>query len=294
MRYLVLVLKGMAYGITHIVPGLGGGLVLILLGVYEPFVDAIGNFFLRRDKWGEYIPFLASLGLGMVIAVIALARLVSALLDSYPAPTMFFFMGLMLGTVPPVLEMHHDMRPSAGRLLALVAGLILVVGVRSLERLGVQGDLAAEPNSIGGFVYTAVTSFAAGCASVTPGLDGSYVMLLAGTYQPILGALSALTDLSIQWGILIGLGVGAALGIVTWAKAVDTAIKRAPSVTYYVVLGLIVGSLYGLWPSTTVGASMPTMMLAFVAGFALALLFGRPQTEKAAMAPDPEIEKAGD
>lgn len=292
MKYLVLVLKGMAYGITHIVPGLGGGLVLILLGIYEPFVDAIGNFFLRRDRWGEYIPFLVSLGVGMVIAVVAFAHLVSNLLDRYPAPTMLFFIGLMLGTVPAVLKMHHDMKPSAGRVLALIAGLALVIGIRSLERLGVHGDLAAAPNSIGGFAYTAITSFAAGCASVTPGLDGSYILLLAGTYEPILGALSALTDLNIQWGILVGLGVGAVLGIVTWSKAVDTAIKRAPGVTYYVVLGLIVGSVYGLWPGSTAGASVPVMALAFVVGFALAVVFSRPEEQSRRADPSPQVEEA--
>lgn len=292
MKYLVLVLKGMAYGITHIVPGLGGGLVLILLGVYEPFVDAIGNFFLRRDRWREYIPFLASLGVGMVIAVIALAHVVSSLLASHPAPTMLFFIGLMLGTIPAVLKMHHDMKPSAGRVLALIAGIVLVVGIRSLERLGVHGDLTAAPNSLGGLAYTTATSFAAGCASVTPGLDGSYVLLLAGTYEPILGALSALTDLDIQWGILIGLGVGAVLGIVTWSKAVDTAIKRAPGGTYYVVLGLIVGSVYGLWPGDLAGASIPVLILAFAVGFALAVVFSRPEEQQAPIDPNPGIERA--
>lgn len=290
MKYLVLVLKGMAYGITHIVPGLGGGLVLILLGVYEPFVDAIGNFFLRRDRWREYIPFLASLGIGMGIAVITLAHVVSSLLASHPAPTMLFFIGLMLGTIPAVLKMHHDMKPSAGRVAALIAGLILVAGVRSLERLGVHGDLVAEPNSIGGFVYTTLTSFAAGCASVTPGLDGSYVLLLAGTYEPILGALSALTSLDIQWGILVGLGIGAALGIVIWSKAADTAIKRAPGVTYHAVLGMIVGSVYGLWPSSLAGASVPVLMLAFAAGFVLAVVFSQPEEQQAAADPLPSIE----
>jgi len=290
MKYLVLVLKGMAYGITHIVPGLGGGLVLILLGVYEPFVDAIGNFFLRRDRWGEYIPFLVSLGVGMVIAVVALAHLVSSLLARFPAPTMLFFIGLMLGTVPAVLKMHHDMKPSPKRVLALIIGLILVVGVRSLERLGVHGDLAADASSIGGFVYTTITSFAAGCASVTPGLDGSYVLLLAGTYEPILGALSALTDLTIQWGILMGLGIGASLGIVLWSKAADTAIKRAPSVSYYVVLGLLIGSVYGLWPGSLAGASVPVLALVFAAGFALAVAFSRPETEQPAADPLPSAE----
>ncbi|HHX45442.1 MAG TPA: DUF368 domain-containing protein [Chloroflexi bacterium] len=293
MKYLVLVLKGMAYGLTHIVPGLGGGIVMILLGVYEPFVDALGNFFLRRDRWGEYIPFLVSLGIGMAISVVVFAHLVSALLERYPAPAMLFFIGLMLGTVPAVLKMHDDMKPSTGRVLTLIAGLVIVVGVRLLERLGVQGSLMADPSSIGGFVYTTVTSFVAGCASVTPGLDGSYILLLAGTYQPILDALSALTSLQIHWAILIGLGIGAGLGIILWSKAADTAIKRAPGITYYGVLGLIVGSVYGLWPSSLAGASVPVLVVAFAAGFALAVLFSRTEEQHTAANAVPSVKELG-
>jgi len=293
MRYLVLILKGMVYGLTHIVPGLGGGLALILLGIYEPFVDAVGNFFLRRDRWGEYIPFLGCVGLGMVITGLCFARVASSLLDKYPAPTMFFFMGLMLGTIPTVLRIHDDMRPSAGRVLALLGGLALVVGIRSLERLGVRGDLASDPNSLSGFAYTVVASFFGGCASVTPGMDGSYVLIITGVYKPILEAITALTQREIRWSILGGLGIGAIAGIVLWSKAVDTAIKRAPSITYYVVLGLVVGSLYGLWPSSTAGASLPVMVLTFVAGLALALVFGRSETAHTANDTGPETEEAG-
>lgn len=292
MKYLVLVIKGMAYGLTHIVPGLGGGLVMILLGIYEPFVDALGNFFLRRDRWGEYIAFLACIGVGMGIAVVAAAGILELLLERFRAPMMLFFIGLMLGTVPAVLKMHHDMKPSAGRVVALIAGLILVVGVRMLERLGIRGDLLADPNSIGGIIYTTVTSFVAGCASVTPGLDGSYVLLLAGTYDPILSALSALKALQIQWGILVGLGIGAALGIVLWSKAADTAIKRAPGATYYAVLGLLVGSVYGLWPESIAGASVPVLVLAFAAGFAAALFLSRTEEKQtAAIDPVPVIKE---
>ncbi len=293
MKYLVLVLKGMVYGITHILPGLGGGLVLILLGVYEPFVDALGNLFLRRDRWKEYIPFLAFLGLGMGIAIVGFARLASFLMDNYPAATMFFFMGLMLGTIPSVLRIHADMKPSPKRIFALLAGLLVVVGVRNLERLGIHGALAASPNSLGGFAYTTVSAFFGGCASVTPGLDGSYVLMLTGTYEPIINALSALSDLQFQWGVLLGLAIGAILGVMLWSKAVDTAIKRAPSVTYYVVLGLIGGSLYGLWPRSLAGASIPVMALTFAVGFAVALAFGRTGEQQEVVNPLPSVEKTG-
>ena len=70
MRLLVLVLKGMAYGVTHIAPGLGGGLVLILLGIYEEFVETVGNFFIQPRKWKQHLAFLLPLGFGMVIGMV--------------------------------------------------------------------------------------------------------------------------------------------------------------------------------------------------------------------------------
>jgi len=104
MKYLVLVLKGMAYGVTHVAPGLGGGLILILLGVYERFVEAIGNFFVQRERWREFLAFLIPLGIGMVIGIVLAAKIIAAVLDRYPVATMVFFMGLLIGTIPSCLS----------------------------------------------------------------------------------------------------------------------------------------------------------------------------------------------
>ena len=76
MRFLVLGLKGVVYGITHIVPGLGGGLILILMGIYEQFVDSLGNILVDRRRWRERLAFLVPLGLGMVVGMIVLAKLI--------------------------------------------------------------------------------------------------------------------------------------------------------------------------------------------------------------------------
>ncbi|MHB0856931.1 MAG: DUF368 domain-containing protein [Anaerolineae bacterium] len=279
MRYLILVLKGVAYGLTHIVPGIGGALVLILLGVYEQFVDAVGNFFVRRDRWKEYIPFLACLGLGMVIGLLAFARLLTALLERFPIATMFFFMGLLVGSIPYIFRMHADMRATPGRIVALVFGLSTVVGMRVLEHLEIRSGALMDIETLGGLVYHTLSSFAAGGASVTPGMDGSYVFLVAGIYAPIMEALSKLTHLVIDWRTLIATSVGSAAGIVIFSKLIDTAIRRVPSVTYYCVLGLLAGSVYALWPEGAAVADIPVGIITFAAGAALALFFSRPVPE---------------
>lgn len=277
--YVVLVLKGMAYGITHIVPGIGGGLMLIVTGIYEQFVDAVGNFFLERHRWREHLAFLVPLGVGMVASMLVISRVLTALAEDYPAALAFFFMGLLLGTIPSVLRLHSDMRPTVGRGAALVIGLAVVVAFRVVQDRVGQTE-AGTLQGLGGIAYNAVTSFLAGGASVTPGLDGTYIWMLAGSYERVLGAISALTHLDIAWAILIPAGIGAVLGILAFSKAIDTLFKRAPSLAYYTVLGLIAGSVYGLWPDGLGGMSPIVVALAFLAGAAAAYGLSRTAPEE--------------
>ena len=284
MAYLSLVLKGMAYGVTHLIPGLGGGLILILLGVYEQFVDAVGNFFVNRSKWKEYIPFLLALGAGTALSMVIFAKLITLLLERYPSATMFFFMGLMMGTIPTVLRLHDDMRLTAGRGAALLAGLLVVVVLRAMDPRGSQAAHATSISGIGGTIYNAFTSFLAGGASVTPGLDGSYVWMLAGTYEPITEAIGALSALVVDWATLISTGVGALLGIVIFSKLIAGAIRRAPAISYYCVLGIVGGSVYGLWPRGPARSHVLVLVTVFAAGLALALICGKPSLTESTLA----------
>ena len=280
LRYVGLVLKGMAYGITHLVPGLGGGLILITMGIYDEFVDAVGNFFVERHRWPEFLRFLIPVGLGMVVAVVLFSGWIDWLWTNYQQATKVFFIGLMLGTIPGVIRLHDDMRPTFGRIAGALAGLAIVVTFRAVPNLlGLEGDGAFTGR--GSALYVLVTSFLGGGASVTPGMDGSYVLILAGTYQPIMAALSALKEFQIEWVLLGSLGVGAVLGVLGFSKLIDIAITRAPSVSYYVVLGLIVGAVYGLWPDGLAEASPLVLLAMFAAGFVVALVFSREPDEGA-------------
>ncbi len=225
--YAILMLKGVAYGITHIVPGIGGGLILVVLGIYEQFVDAVGNVLVRRDRWREYVPFLLSLGVGMVVAMLVLSRVITALADRYPVALAFLFMGLLIGTIPNVLRLHDDMRPTAARVLVFVAGLALVVGFRLIQNRANFGETGTLEGSSGA-VYNVVTSFLAGGASVTPGLDGTYIWMLSGTYERIIEAISRLTDLTIEWYILVPAGLGSVAGILAFSKLIDTNDNKLP------------------------------------------------------------------
>lgn len=279
MKYLILALKGVAYGITHIVPAIGGGTILIMLGIYEQFVDACVNL-LNWRRWKEVLPFLFALGVGAVVGMVGLSKVIRELLEWHEAPTMFFFIGLLVATVPSIFRMHHNMRFSLGRGLAFLIGVGLVVALRTvreqvLETPG-QATASRDITDVASMIYYVATSFLAGGASITPGMDGSAIFMLAGTYKPITGALAALAHLDIHWLVIICTGLGAAPGIIFFSKLISWGIQRAPSVIYYGVLGIIAGSIYGLWPTRSLPqANILVVVVVFIVGLVLGLLSGK-------------------
>lgn len=265
-KYLILVLKGIVYGVTNLLPGIGGGLVLIVLGIYQQFVSSVGNFFLDLRNWRKNLAFIIPMLLGAGIGMVVFSKGVTFIMDQFPVVSMFLFMGLVVGTIPSVLKQTADMKLTVGRALAMLAGMLIVVFFKFAERQSLSAGWSTSANSVGGFLYFFMSNILAGGASVTPGMDGSYVWMLAGIFDKVMAAIGSVTGLkalftvgggglgaalgSIHWAVLLATGIGAVVGIIFFSKLIDMALKRVPSVTYYVVLGLVIASIYGLWPSS--------------------------------------------
>jgi putative membrane protein len=249
MRFITLILKGIAVGISNVIPGVSTGTFLLLLGIYDELLEAVGNFLTNSRKRKDYLLFLIPVGIGAAAGTLGFANVITLLLDGYPVPTQFFFIGLVVGGIPAVLRMHFDMRPTFGRLAALLLGVsvILILGVG--DRLNWLGGPAAAPRSASAFLYFVFAGLLAGGAMVTPGMSGSYLFLLTGTYQPIMLALKSLTTPPVLWTTIASVSVGAASGILLCSRLIAWALRRMPALTYYLILGMICGSFYGLWPS---------------------------------------------
>ena len=274
MNFIKLFLKGMVVGVSNVIPGVSAGTFLVLLGIYDQLVEAAGNFLTNKSRRKDYFLFLLPLVIGAVGAVVAFANLITFLLERYAAPTQFFFIGLILGSIPTVFRMHHDMRPSRPRVVAFVLGLGLVVLLAVGERRGIGGHFSAGTTSLLALFFFGVVGFFGGCAMVTPGVSGSYIFLLAGAYGPIMQAAASLTHPPVHWGVIVAVGAGAVAGILVCSRLINLALKRQPAVTFYAILGLICGSFVGLWP---VGISAPPLacILTFAAGAAIAYLFSK-------------------
>jgi len=277
VKFINLFLKGMAVGVANVIPGVSTGTFMVLLGVYDELIEAVGNFFSNRKMIRHYLLFLIPLGLGAVVGTLAFASLATLVLDRYPAPAQFFFIGLIAGSIPSVVKMHYDMRPTSRRVIAFAVGLILAILVGLGGRGGEVGHSSADASTWMGLLYFGIVGFFAGGAVITPGMSGSYIFLLAGTYGPIMQALASLTQPPVHWGVIISVAAGVGIGVLTCSKLVDLALKRHPAVTFYAILGLICGSFVGLWPAELdTSVSSLAGILTLVAGVAIAWLLGKP------------------
>ena len=242
-QYLGLVLRGMAMGASDIVPGVSGGTMAFILGIYEELIQSIrdvaGSRFVRaavtfklRDalallNW----PFLVAVASGILLSVFSLSRLLESLLENQPVFLWSFFFGLVLSSIWVVSRRVKKWRPGhVIALLAAAAAAYIVVGL-------VPAQTPNDPWFL--FLSGAVAI----CAMVLPGISGAFILVLLGKYQYILAAVNDLDLLT-----LFFVAAGSAVGLVSFAQVLGWLLKRYHDLTVAALIGLMVGSLREIWP----------------------------------------------
>ncbi len=257
----ILFLKGCAIGVANIIPGVSGGTIAVVMGIYDRLIEAIACFFDSPEKRKGYILFLFKVIAGAVMAILLLANLMDYLLKEHFHVTMFAFFGLIIGGIPPLLRAHKDMRPGMMRIAVFLLGVLVVLGPAFLSS-AVQGEGAAEVSSgsvtgMWGYLVILGSGFLAGGAMIVPGISGSFVLVLLGQYAVVIAAIKAM-----DVPPLLMVAAGAGIGILVFSKAIKICLEKAPSETYYFILGLLAASLWEIFPG--VPAAGPAQALAAV------------------------------
>lgn len=266
---LLLFLKGIGIGVANIIPGVSGGTIAVILGIYDRLIEAIAEFFENPEKRKEYIFFIAKILTGAIFAILFLSRIMEFLLEHHFKETMFLFMGLVLGGIPAIVASHEDMRIRTSRILAFVLGMIVVLGISIIGKEYGKPLIpvpAGETASLQfqGYIMMLVAGFFAGGAMIVPGISGSFILVILGQYVTIINAIRYF-----HIKPLLVLAVGAAAGLAVFSKAIDICLKKMPSFTYYFILGLICASFYKIFPGipVTIGQTIFCGMT-FIAGAA--------------------------
>nr|WP_231572122.1 DUF368 domain-containing protein [Pontibacillus halophilus] len=257
----------MLMGTSDLVPGISGGTIAVVLGIYERLIQAISGIFSR--EWKSYIGFFIPLLIGVGLSFILLSRLIDYLYTNHEGPMMFFFLGLIIGVIPYLFKKADFKETFKGKhYLFMGVGVIIVASINMLQ--------AGEPEAWTGSLTTAqflglfFSGWLASMAMLLPGISGSFLLLIIGVYPTVIRALS-----EFQLSLVFVVGAGVAVGAIVSGKAIHYIFNQFPHMTYAFIIGLVFGSVFVLYPGLTFDLTLIVSVLTFAAGLLAAYLLGR-------------------
>lgn len=234
--------RGFAMGAADVVPGVSGGTMAFILGIYDELIDAIHAIdmdFIRKGitfKWREALAgfpwqFLLALGLGIAVAIVTLASGLHWALETHPVLVWSFFFGLILASIIVVQK-----RVQNWSVFNIIAALVAAVGAYILVGLS-PSETPHTPPLL--FLSGAIAI----CAMILPGISGAFILVLLGKYSYVLGAVKSFDIVTIA---LVGLG--AVMGLISFARLLRWTLKTNHDLVVAILTGFMAGSLRKVWP----------------------------------------------
>lgn len=241
--FLTTVLKGFGMGAANVVPGVSGGTIALLTGIYGKIVDSL-NSLTDASTWKALLSgkisdfwkringnFILAVGLGILASIFSLAKLMTLALENHPTLTWAFFFGLILSSL---FFMLKDVKEwTLKDALAIFAGIVLGIVTCTLSPTQTSTEMW--------FIF--VCGAIAICTMILPGISGSFILVILGKYDYIMQAVSEL-DLP----VLLVFALGCIVGILAFAKLLHWLLSRWERITMLVLTGFVAGSLIKVWP----------------------------------------------
>ena len=250
LKNIIVAVKGACMGAADVIPGVSGGTIAFIMGIYDDFVGSLASIngeavrLLFKGQFKAFWKhingsFLLSLVIGIGISVVSLAGLMQMLLNDFPIQTWAFFFGLIVASSIFIIRGIKGWKLREGVLLLL--GIILGVVICTLS----------PTQTPDGLWFIFLSGAIAICAMVLPGISGSFILLILGKYQYIMGVISDLVS-GVDFGrnllILCVFAIGAVIGILSFSKFLHWLLARWNKETLIVLAGFIIGSLVKVWP----------------------------------------------
>lgn len=279
---LVLFLKGMIIGIANAIPGVSGGTLAFILGIYEDMTFAISklpNSIFKPKELIKHLKILVPVGLGVALSIVLFLNLITYLFLHFSVPTKIFFVGLILGSLPLIASsiVKFNIKSFIAFFFgAFVMGVFAYFDFNTLESTGItyQGDFT---------VFYGIKLFICGVlaatAMVIPGISGSLLLLILGEYENSAYFVKTFDVLPTAF-----LGAGVLIGILVMSKIITYLISRYRDTLFSFVLGIIVVSLLSLWPNVRGEGGIMTLMLSVLTlcvGFCLSIFMERLERKNA-------------
>lgn len=242
-QYISNFIKGLGIGSANVIPGVSGGTIALITGIFERLVNSLKSFnltaikLLFTGKFKEFAKhtdlwFLCSVGLGIAVAILSIARIFDYLFKNYPTYLWAFFFGMILTSIYYVGKTVEKWNWKTVISFAIGTAIALLIAF---------GTPAKENDN---FLYLIICGAVATCSMILPGLSGSFVLVLMGNYQLVM--IQAVKDLN--FGILLPVVIGAAVGLIAFAHLLAWIYKNYRDITISLLTGFILGSMPIIWP----------------------------------------------
>lgn len=263
--------RGLAMGASDIVPGVSGGTIAVLLGIYDRLIEALNGLFSK--DWKRHLSFLIPLGIGIAFSIFTLSKLMNWFLFHHPKPTYFMFLGLILGVLPYLtkeIQVKRNFSLHHYGFLLLTALLIA-----SLDLFLEDVETIITDRSLKIYALFFFSGFLGSAAMILPGVSGSFILILIGVYHSVIYAISYF-----QFDIIIITGLGIAIGLVAMSKLIHYFLSSYEIMTYAVIIGMILGSTVIIFPGMPGGIKEAYLCLGtFALGLLLAYILGKVEYE---------------
>ena len=267
--FLSRLLKGLIVGVANIIPGVSGGTMAVVIGIYDKLIGAVSD--LRKDFKNSVI-YLFPIGVGALLGIVLFSHLIEFLLRDFTMPTNIFFLGLILGSIPMIFKRATQKRFEKVSILPFLVCFAVMMLMTFFQNVSDEGSALITTLTAGTAIRLVLSATVAAACMIMPGISGSMVMVLLGVYTSVLTAIS-----SMNIPVLIPVAIGVLAGILLGAKVINLCLRRYEQQTYFAILGLIAGSILPICFNAgyTPGFQTVLSVITLVAGTAIAFWMGK-------------------
>lgn len=241
---LILFIKGIVLGVAFVIPGVSGGTLAVLLGIYEELIEAASNFYKNMVNFKKYFMYLLPIGLGIIFSVAVFAKLIKFGLDKAPIITILIFLGMIIGGIPALVRNVKGTKINLKDMTLMLVGLIIVISMLIFHRS--NSNVVLTNMSITGYITLFLVGAIAAVTMVVPGISGSFTLMLIGYYEPILNLVNDITSFKNLGPNLILIFIfmlGVFIGIIFISKIIEWCLKHYKRETYYAIIGFVLSSI---------------------------------------------------
>ena len=261
------IINGIFIGVSNVIPGVSGGTVAVILGIYEALIDSVKNI---RHDFKKNIMYLIQIGVGAVIGILLFSSMISTLLDKYTIAVNYLFVGLVIGSISLLFSKFEDKKMTLSKISGFILGVGFVFMISTIGAMMSVDGTESIKTGLSSYITLGFAGFIAAFTMLLPGVSGSLTLVMLGMYDDFVNAIS-----TFNIPILFVCGIGVLIGLLVTVKLISFLLKKYNDITYAAILGLVMGSILIIVFNNPVGSSFVVALVSIITGALITAMLSR-------------------